>query len=376
VVRRAGRRTEATLSTPAGPNVEFYGFARAPERVERIAYGRFRNVYLYITEACQLRCGHCYMGERLERATFMPLPQVIDVLTSWRRMGGSKLSILGGEPTLHPNLSAIVAHANGLGYEQVILNTNGLRSAARKLRAFEPPDFAYIQVSLDGGSPATHDQVRGRGTFQAAWRTTAELAARGFDTRIICTVNKANMVDCLELLPMADRAGVSLVKYHVFSGIGNGAENDAWLVSPAEWIDFYEALERLRGKYKTKIWYQPTYARSHQMQRFAGEGYRGCIGRTLDRISIFPDGRAYVCSYLFDTDLNYANIVDGRIVLNKGPNEFDLFTSVLHQGSCGSCKVSDVCMGGCPAEAVVMGAASCRTDEDIVPVCRLWKSEV
>jgi hypothetical protein len=53
-----------------------YGHARlpasahdaAPKRVDKIPYGRFRNVYLYITEACQLRCKNCYMGERLERA--------------------------------------------------------------------------------------------------------------------------------------------------------------------------------------------------------------------------------------------------------------------------------------------------------------------
>ena len=47
--------------------------AGSPEHVDKIPYGRFRNVYLYITEACQLRCEHCYMGERLERALKMPL---------------------------------------------------------------------------------------------------------------------------------------------------------------------------------------------------------------------------------------------------------------------------------------------------------------
>jgi radical SAM protein with 4Fe4S-binding SPASM domain len=98
--------------------------------------------------------------------------------------------------------------------------------------------------------------------------------------------------------------------------------------------------------------------------------------RTLDRISIFPDGRAYVCSFLFDTDLHFANMVDGRVVLNKEANEFDLFTRVLRSASCGSCKVASACMGGCPAEELVMGQASCAAEPDIVPVCRLWKADV
>lgn len=39
--------------------------APAPEHVDKIPYGRFRNVYLYITESCQLWCEHCYLGKRL-----------------------------------------------------------------------------------------------------------------------------------------------------------------------------------------------------------------------------------------------------------------------------------------------------------------------
>ena len=353
-----------------------YGFARVPESIEKIKYGRFRNVYLYITDKCQLRCGHCYMGDRLEAAKTMPKPEVINNLILWRKMGGSKLSILGGEPTLHPDFVEIIEYANALGYEKVILNTNGLAPSRRVLGALEPPDFAYIQVSLDGASASTHDPIRGKGTFNQSWTTTRELCRRGFDTRIICTVNKVNMAECLNLLPMADEAGVSLVKYHVFSGIGVGNENEDWIVRPGEWVNFYEGLEQLKGKYKAQIWYQPTYARKEKIEQFAGEGFRGCVGRTLDRISIFPDGRAYVCSYLFDTDLNYANVVDGQIQLNKGHNEFDLFTSALSEASCGSCKAASVCMGGCPAEEIVMGSPSCVSDPDIIPVCRLWKSAI
>jgi hypothetical protein len=125
-----------------------------PSRIDRVEYGRFRNVYLYITEACQLRCEHCYMGERLDRALKMPLSQIVDWLTTWRRMGGSKVTILGGEPTLHPNFADAVRFASRLGYEQVITTTNAQPPALRKLRRMSPDDFAYVQVSFDGGSAA------------------------------------------------------------------------------------------------------------------------------------------------------------------------------------------------------------------------------
>jgi radical SAM protein with 4Fe4S-binding SPASM domain len=345
-----------------------------PDRIDRVAYGRFRNVYLYITEECQLRCGHCYMGERLERGIRMPYDEVCATLTTWRKMGGSKLTVLGGEPTMHPDYCRIIRFANAIGYEHVITTTNGLKPAARKLSRLEPADFAYVQISLDGGSSESHDRVRGVRTFSIAIDTVRELCERGFDVRLICTVNRVNRGDCLALLAMADELGVSLVKYHVFSTIGRGHANDEWALEPPECIEFYEELETRARDYRARVWYQPTYARRDRISDYADAGYSGCIGRTLDRISIFPDGRCYVCSYLFDTNLHYAEMKDGKIELNRGPNEFELFAGAMTQDACGGCKHRQGCQGGCPAEEIVMGQSSCSAYDDIVPVCRLWKA--
>lgn len=365
-----------------GSPADAYGHARmpaqasapAPAKIDRVEYGRFRNVYLYITEACQLRCSGCYMGERLERALKMPFDQIEATLTLWRQMGGSKLTILGGEPTLHPRYGDTIRLAGDLGYEHVITTSNGLAPALRKFRRLEPSDFAYVQISVDGGSADTHDAVRGEGKFAETLVTVKELCERGFDTRIICTVSKRNERDCLKLLDLADQLGVSLVKYHVMSVIGRGHGSPEDGMEPPEWLKFTDRLHTAAQDYKTRVWYQPTFARRSDMPRFEAEGYRGCIGRTLDRISIFPDGRAYVCSFLFDTDLHFAQMRDGHLEINKGPNEFDLFAGALTAPGCGSCKAPGSCMGGCPAEQVVDGRSSCAAYPDIVPVCRLWKS--
>jgi radical SAM protein with 4Fe4S-binding SPASM domain len=371
--------TAADLPVPAVR--DGYGHARmprgttgpGPERIDRLPYGRFRNVYLYISEACQLRCEHCYMGERLDRALKMPLPQITDWLATWRRMGGSKVTILGGEPTLHPDFTEAVRAASRLGYEQVITTTNAQEPALRKFRTMAPEDFAYVQVSLDGGTARAHDAIRGTGTFDAAIATTRELALRGFDTRVICTVNRANRDDAPRLLELAGELGVSLVKFHVFSQIGTGHLNPELALAPPEWIQFCGLLEHVAVLYDTRVWYQPAYARPGQMGRYAAEGYQGCIGRTLDRISVFPDGRAYVCSYLFDTTLNFAQMTGSQVTLNHQASEFDLFTSALTSSACGGCK-SPACLGGCPAEQVVTGTSSCAAYPGIVPVCRLWKT--
>lgn len=161
-----------------------------------------------------------------------PFDQIMATLTTWRQMGGSKLTILGGEPTLHPDYVKVIRYAKRLGYEHVITTSSGLEPAIRKFRRMTPEDFAYVQISLDGGSPDSHDRVRGTGTFDEAVRNVRELVERGFDTRIISAVNRANAGDCLRLVDLADEIGASLVKFHVFSVIGSGHGAAEWGMQP------------------------------------------------------------------------------------------------------------------------------------------------
>ena len=64
-----------------------------------------------------------------------------------------------------------------------------------------------------------------------------------------------------------------------------------------------------------------------------------------------------------------------EIKINRKENEFELFSKAMVKSSCSECKCPSSCLGGCPAEKVVMGDSSCSAEENIIPVCRLWKSD-
>ncbi len=333
----------------------------------------FKGVYIYITEKCQLRCSHCYLGNRLKRAASMSIDEIYHNLKIWRTVGGRKVCFLGGEPTLHPQFEEAVRYAIQLGYEEITMDTNGLSPALTKLKKFDSSDFSYVRVSLDGASPETHERIRGKDTFKTVVHTIEELCKHGFDTRIICTVDNYNKRDCLDILPLADEFGVSMVKYHIFSAVGNGKEVAPSVLTPYEWVQFTNSLLELKGKYTTKIVYQTSYADERLGRWYHSEKYDGCVGKNLDRVSIFPDGRVYVCCYLFDTDLHFAEMADSTVRIRKEFNELNVFVG---QEDNGHCTFGTLCVGGCPAEEIVTGSLPCEKYPGTFPICRLWKSEV
>jgi radical SAM protein with 4Fe4S-binding SPASM domain len=175
-------------------------------------------------------------------------------------------------------------------------------------------------------------------------------------------------------LKIADSIGVTLVKYHICSDEGKSKENPHLIFNPQEWKEFIEILSEKGKGYKTKILYQPSYADEKTGYQYLKEGYEGCIGKQLNKISIFPDSKMYLCSYLFDTDLNFAEMVNGKIKIKKKFNELTLFAN--QNGECKNCQFTKICRGGCPAENIIKGFLICKKYPNIFPLCRLWKAKV
>lgn len=332
----------------------------------RVHYRRFHNVYLYITERCQLRCGHCYMGDRLERGLVLPLEKAQLIMRYFRRLGGEYITFLGGEPTLHTKLPDMVDFALAEGFSQVMINSNGLLE--RTIDRIAPAKLHYISFSLDGARPETHDRVRGEGTFAKTIACMEQTVRAGYAVRILCTISQVNIEEAPMMLSLADRVGVKMVNFHIFSEEGRGIANPQWSLTPEEWIAFYQKLETIKDRYKTSIWYPPTYATGEKLTRYVDEGYRGCVGCALDRISIFPDGRCYVCSVLFDVPVHFATFDGEKFELNPEKNEFEMFThAAMH--------AEQPWLSGCPAEAVLSLQGKKPKPAGLVSMCRLWKSQ-
>lgn len=106
-----------------------------------------RNVFLHLLTQCNLACCHCYINPAQHGTNILPKETALDWLRLFARPEReSNLILLGGEPSLHPDLAEIIRAAKALRYA-VTVDSNGFlfHSLLERLR---PDELDFLSFSL------------------------------------------------------------------------------------------------------------------------------------------------------------------------------------------------------------------------------------
>ena len=217
------------------------------------------RIGIELNNVCNLDCTHCFRsiyrgGAENNKDLFLP-PELLDrILTEAKPLGYAHVAITGGEPPMHPRfgecLDIIARH--GLTYHFL---TNA-RNFQKTLKAISTPlrrsKLSGISFSLDGATEATHDKIRGKGSYKEVVTAVATCQAVGIEPSLISTINRANRheIDQFALL------GAHLkVKRHVF-GHQNPTEHnlDEDLILPlTEWRAVERDVARVMNEFRHDI---------------------------------------------------------------------------------------------------------------------------
>jgi MoaA/NifB/PqqE/SkfB family radical SAM enzyme len=202
-----------------------------------------RALELNLGKACQNRCVFCSNGaaSRAER-TWMPAAAALAELRAARDRGLVAVGFIGGEPTRHPALGALIAGARDLGFTRIALCTNGGKlGAPGKLDALLNAGLTRVTLSIHSRTARTEDALTGRaGAFQEKLEalralTAAARAGRlpdGLSTNTV--IHRRNVDDLPGLARFLADLGVNDLRLNFIR-----PENDA-LGSP-DWVPTFTA---------------------------------------------------------------------------------------------------------------------------------------
>jgi MoaA/NifB/PqqE/SkfB family radical SAM enzyme len=95
-----------------------------------------------------------------------------------------RLTFLGGEPTLHPEITELINDTAEKSITELRMTTNGIGLHNLNLDKLRPGAFDHVSISIDGISPEMNDRTRGKGTFHKILRTMGIYSQAGIPLSI------------------------------------------------------------------------------------------------------------------------------------------------------------------------------------------------
>lgn len=300
----------------------------------------YKMLNIYITNACNLKCKHCFMlsGKKLENE--LTLEDWMKVLTSFKENGGEFVTFSGGEPLMFKNFPQIISHAHDLGLKSTVLS-NGLLWSGKLIH-----DLALfideIQFSLDGVDEETNSMVRGSGHFEKVVDTIVKFANAGVKTSVATTFTYDNLNENTQTRykNLVDLIKEKTSGKDVFFKLSKKLLPGRDVHFKAEENEKYSAIIKDIEKHVDENADYENFLAGHTANLVA-------INCGLGGISVSSDGNVYFCNRINEME-SFGNVTEKPMsfFMEKG-KEIHLATSVENVIPCKDCELRYICDGGC-----------------------------
>ena len=326
------------------------------------------------TYKCNLKCKHCYSSAGNPHTNEMNTQQALETVKKLAEADVASIAFSGGEPLMRKDIYQVLKAARDYGI-YIAIATNGTlitREVARKLRE---SGVKYVQISLDGAKPETHDSFRGlNGAFRKTIQGIENCIKEGLFVEVATTITKKNYSEVRGIIELCKKLGVPWLMAYNFIPTGRGREIVKLDLEPAEREKLLtEFIELTYNQNEiTLLSTAPQYARislqiaeeaeskkvimpthfcnipaTSEIMKIAD--FIGGCGAGRMYCAIEPDGSIQPCVFL---PIKVGNILkdnleelwDNNKVLN------DLRDREKLKGACKTCRYKYVC-GGCRARA-------------------------
>lgn len=209
------------------------------------------HVQFHITSRCNLHCRHCYEGAQGQVIEWEldEFKQAIEKLwacfAKWGIYG--EISLIGGEPTLHPRFYEMVEYLHQRrDVSSISILTNGVHfdtDFAEKMKKYD----CYVQVSIDGNHAEQHDYIRGTGTYNKTMANARILSQAGIPVSVHCVLSRYTYPITDELFHTLSENGISQLAFSRIVPFGNAHNSD--MLTPEELKNSYDFIYSMAQKY-------------------------------------------------------------------------------------------------------------------------------
>jgi sulfatase maturation enzyme AslB (radical SAM superfamily) len=297
------------------------------------------GVDAYITSRCNRRCTYCFLPvEYFAHDSHMTLEAFVQLLDWMSRHRLQEVTLLGGEPSLHPHFVDMISLAHDRRLNVRIV-TNGAPAFQRAIAGhlLGPHNLGRVSISLDTVHQEVQDRLRGRGAWRDATNTIRLLQRHKvvFDINVTAVSSVIERLD--SLIEFSVQSGCRRLNIHCPSPMGIGSSlSGSEIPEKSAWQSL---VRRIVSRVETRSDFFIDIERGFLNE---GEELTLCAVRSFSNLQILPDGRAYRCGLLVDRpEMSSLTMVGDKLLMSAPERGEERLRSAIAD-SCDACPVMEV----------------------------------
>jgi len=328
---------------------------------------RPKRLTWFITNTCNLKCGHCcaiLQGKQLSKA------ELFEVLDRAYNFGIQEIGLTGGEPLIRGEetrelcLCAVKCYDMKVGFD-----TNGTLLAEEHAKWMSELQGKFsVAISLEGPNAQVNDHIRGNRTFNRVINALDLLAEYGITTGIAVTLARYNYQHIEEIAKLAELHSVSTISFGRLVPIGRAAYLRDEILTPNEVRYTLLRAYALTEKYDLTIrasGFPFSFAITEQLRRLTrehreSEEVKQYCGMGLTKFAISASGDFLPCPFI-QHPLGNIHKSEFQEFWTSGEMERYRKIATSRAGQCSACPDQDIC-GGCPAMVLAFYGGPDRSD--------------
>ncbi|MBI1806831.1 MAG: radical SAM protein [Ignavibacteria bacterium] len=173
---------------------------------------------LIVTRRCNLSCGYCFEYDNTSAP--VPFEDLCRWIDSLHRLKVVHITLLGGEPLMHPQVADIVAY--GRKHSTVSITTNGFLLSEKVIEHLNEAKLSHMQISIDTSKPDPSNYIQKSLKVLRPKLARLKKHAR-FDLHLAAVLCEHSRDEVKDLLHEAEELGIPMSLSVVHDEVGHVA---------------------------------------------------------------------------------------------------------------------------------------------------------
>lgn len=324
------------------------------------------DFWLVLGYDCNNRCRHCYASSSGFSSEWMPLSFGKEIMAVLKKEGAETCLLLGGEPTLYPDLINLVSFGAETGLEMIVISNGRLFKDKNFTKHLFSAGLSRVVVSLVGADEKIHNRITRSSGFTETIDGISSCVESG-QVNALITISRENSRQIVDTIKFAYSLGVGQVILNCAipilgkaSAVANQSLNPAEVASVIDKVFAFAKKDNF--SFRVNATFPLCLLEKDVLREMLSLGWLsvGCHMYRGEGVVFDPVGNILPCTHFSEFPLASKArglsedflFKDGFSVAWEDPlGEAAVFRSNLWKypaRKCASCEYWGGCVGGCP----------------------------